>query len=364
MTSENYVDDTSFGNIPGLSSVGTIHVHSENATFGSVFKGTGAWYVEPPFTNSSAGLCGSIGYAYTYAFKMFIPAITTTLVIAQQLSGTNTNGQVWFVVNPDGSYQVWANDVFAANPQLGYSSPSGAIKLGAWSDVLIQGISDIAYVIVDPGPPVVCFSHVFTGSVGGSMQIGAGPLVSAHANTIDSGNAAGSTYGPLAIGDVAGTTSGALKVGKIYGQPTNAASVPFPSFVGGYLPNGAGSSTQWTPVGEATNWEAVSQIPGSSSAYVHDATVHDLDMYAVSCNSVSFNTVSAVHVLADMYEDVSDNHNVAIVVGNGTNEYRYLASTGSQYPPPPPFPVTAANAGWTVSSTPQYYNDMAGTLLS
>lgn len=66
-------------------------------------------------------------------------------------------------------------------------------------------------------------------------------------------------------------------------------------------PNGAGNATQWTPVGAATNWEAVDDDPkhDADMTYIESGTNGQLDLYTASDPTIPLGFgVSALIVMA------------------------------------------------------------------
>jgi hypothetical protein len=81
------------------------------------------------------------------------------------------------------------------------------------------------------------------------------------------------------------------------------------------FPNGAGSSTQFTPNGAAQNYQCVNeQTEDGDTTYVSDATVGQKDLYAHTPTPVNTNQVLAVQLDAVARKDNANARNIATTV--------------------------------------------------
>ncbi len=85
------------------------------------------------------------------------------------------------------------------------------------------------------------------------------------------------------------------------------------------LPTGPGSNTQFTPVGQAANWQNASTIPPAPSTdYNESTTVGAVDTFAISGLDPTFSTIYGLLVKGIFYKDPSGSRSMATVCQSGT----------------------------------------------
>lgn len=86
------------------------------------------------------------------------------------------------------------------------------------------------------------------------------------------------------------------------------------------MPNGAGSNTQFTPTGAASNWQCVDEIPANDNTdYVADSVVNDRDSYAYEDVSINGNADFVVPI-AKISKDDAGSHTVQLSVTDTGND--------------------------------------------
>jgi hypothetical protein len=83
------------------------------------------------------------------------------------------------------------------------------------------------------------------------------------------------------------------------------------------VPNAAGASTDWTPFGAATNWEAASNADIDDTKYVYGTTPGDYDLYEVT-PLINTPTVFGVQVTGYYRQDDATQRSVKNVIYSGT----------------------------------------------
>lgn len=105
----------------------------------------------------------------------------------------------------------------------------------------------------------------------------------------------------------------------------------------GLLPAGAGSSTQWTPNGAASNYECMNQVPPNASDYVSSSTPGQVDLYTMQTVPAA---AQIIGVQVSYYAQKTD---------SGTRTLQSVVKSGS---------VQAEGAENNLGTSPQYFQDV------
>lgn len=101
------------------------------------------------------------------------------------------------------------------------------------------------------------------------------------------------------------------------------------------LPNGAGSSTQFTPTGSSNNYANVSEVPYNSATYNASSNVGQRDTYALSDLVAGTTTVFGVQSVAHMQKSDAGTATAKIALKSGAGVYydpvQSLGSTSTAY---------------------------------
>lgn len=87
------------------------------------------------------------------------------------------------------------------------------------------------------------------------------------------------------------------------------------------LPNGAGASTQFTPTGATTNWQAVSNVPYSTADYNSASTVGNRDLYTLSHLSAGTGTVFGIQTNMIVNKTGAGTANIKAAIQSGATIY-------------------------------------------
>jgi hypothetical protein len=87
------------------------------------------------------------------------------------------------------------------------------------------------------------------------------------------------------------------------------------------LPNGAGASTQFTPTGAATNWQAVADVPYSTSTYNSASTVGNRDLYTLSDLNAATGTVLGIQTNMIINKTSAGTANLKAAIQSGGTVY-------------------------------------------
>ena len=215
-----------------------------------------------------------IGRAVTPLLRMFLGFATNMLQISGTIIKTytdnGTTSQVYVTLNAGGSLSIVRGDgtVLA-------TSASNVYPGGSWQYIELCAAIDstVGYCELRVNGGTVATFSGNTRSGGVSTSIDRFDLLRTSAGTETD------YWDDLYVCDATGTSNNTF-LGDIQVQTL--------------LPNGAGASTQFTPTGAATNWQAVSKIPYSTTVYNSASTVGFLDLYTLSPLSVGTGTVMGI----------------------------------------------------------------------
>jgi hypothetical protein len=144
-----------------------------------------------------------------------------------------------------------------------------------------------------------------------------------NSNTLNTRNNANSYANQFRIGELAGGISGGVTCDDVYcldGTGGSLNSVLGDRKITTLMPNGAGSYTQFTPVGVASNWDCVNDIPADdATTYVSDAVVNDRDSYIYEDITISGNADFVVP-WARISKDDASSHTVELSVTDTGND--------------------------------------------
>ena len=127
------------------------------------------------------------------------------------------------------------------------------------------------------------------------------------------------------------------------------------------MPNGPGASTQFTPTGAATNWQAVADVPYSTATYNSASTVGNRDLYTLSDLSASTGTVKGIQTNMIVNKTGAGTANLKAAIQSGGTVYydpTIALSTTTTWTAAVREVDPATSAAWTVNGV---NNLQAGT---
>ncbi len=245
-----------------------------------------------------------IGYA------TFADRFTDSSTIAAFYGDTGTLAHLSMRFLTSGSIQLWRGGTIVA------TSPSGVIRINAWHYIEVSAtINDTTgnIVVRVDGTQVLTFT-------GDTKNAGV-------ASTIDRVDVYNGTTG----------ANGWLMDDFYICDDTGAA--PWNTFLGDVRvqtvkPNGAGSSTQLTPVGSGSNWQNVDEIPASAADYNYSTTPGHRDLYTMEDVGIGTVTVFGVQVTAFANKTDTTTRQVKPLLKSGATVYPGAAKTLSVTPGP------------------------------
>lgn len=137
-------------------------------------------------------------------------------------------------------------------------------------------------------------------------------------------------------------------------------SAPYNSFLGDVrvqqlVPNAAGTYSQLTPTGSATNWQNVDEVPSSATDYNGSATIGQRDTYNMTNLATTSGQAYAVRVIAFAHKSDAGAAGFKLIqrLSGGTERLDTAASLSSTANTPIDGSlqvVDPSNAAWTISS--------------
>ncbi len=267
----------------------------------------------------------------------------------------------------DSNQQIGFMDTGAPNNTGAGGFPQFVLNFNAVTGVIsvISGLHGGSLLAQSPAGSFVSGQWFYL-EVGGVIGVSGSVTVRVNGATVIPTTAA-NTYGSSGQTGASATVGGVAWVG-LYNDNANAfiqhmyfcdnSTTQNNNFLGdvrvqSLFPTGPGATTQFTPVGGATNWQNAATVPPAPTVdYNTDGTVGALDNFAIAGLDPSFATIKAINVKTLALKSSSGTRSMASTVlsgsTTGTGASTALGPTGrvvaAIFPTAP-----ATSAAWTTS---------------
>lgn len=287
----------------------------------SDFSG-GSW-LQKALPNSSTVIVG---------FAMMCPQSSGATAQILQFNDLSQQ-QVYITLEANGQISAYGWQAFSTRPLLGTSTASFQYS-GVWSyfevKVVFSTTTTGSVTIKKDGVTILNVTGVQTAYFG-----------HAYANSIvlstgNSNNGEELDFDDIYICDGTGTVNNDF-LGDVH--------------IAALVPSGPGSSTQFTKVGAATNWQAVSEIPPDQTSFVFDSTSGHKDMYTLT-QLTRVGTVHGVQISSYAMKDAAGAVSVSHVANDGNTDMAGTAfSPGTSYSfCSTPFDQSPSGTPWTYTT--------------